>query len=50
MVAPHEWPRAVKRLVLTGAALLVILAYLALCSSSTVLAVTLFTQMRAIHP
>ena len=50
MVAPHEWPRAVKRLVLTGAALLVILAYLALCSSSTVLAVTLLTQMSAIHP
>ena len=50
MVAPHEWPRAVKRLVLTGAALLVILAYLALCSSSTVLAVTLLDQIRASHP
>ena len=50
MVAPHEWPRAVKRLVLTGAALLVILAYLALCSSSTVLAITLLEQMGTIRP
>jgi hypothetical protein len=49
MLAPHTWPTPVKRLVLIGAAVLVILAYLALCSSSTVLAVTLFEQMRAIH-
>ena len=50
MIAPHAWPTPVKRLVLIGAALLVILAYLALCSSSTVLAVTLLEQLRAIHP
>jgi hypothetical protein len=50
MLPPHTWPTAIKRLVLAGAALLVVLAYLALCSSSTILAVTLLEQMRAIHP
>jgi hypothetical protein len=49
MIAPHTWPAPVKRLVLIGAAVLVILAYLALCSSSTVLAVTLLEQIRTIH-
>ena len=50
MIAPHTWPTPVKRLVFIGAAVLVILAYLALCSSSTVLAFTLLEQMRTIHP
>jgi len=46
MIAPHEWPKPVKRFVLTGAALLVILAYVFLCVGGALLAAALFSQIR----
>ena len=42
MLALHNWPRPVKRLVLTGAALLVALAYAALCAATWFAATLLF--------
>jgi hypothetical protein len=44
MLAPHDWPRPVKHLLLTGATLLVILAYILLCAGSAFLTVALFSQ------
>jgi hypothetical protein len=32
MVSPHLWSRSVKRVVLVGATLLVVIAYATLCS------------------
>lgn len=32
MVSPHLWPRSVKCIVLVGATLLVVIAYITLCS------------------
>jgi len=32
MVSPHLWPRSVKRIVLVSAILLVVTAYVTLCS------------------
>ncbi len=46
MITPHEWPKPVKRFVLTGATLLVILAYILLCVGSALLAAALFSQIR----
>jgi hypothetical protein len=45
MLAPHDWPKPIKRFVLTGATLLVILAYLLLCAGSALLAATLLLQI-----
>jgi hypothetical protein len=45
MLAPHEWSGSVKRFVLTGATLLVILAYLLLCTGSTLLVATLLSYI-----
>jgi hypothetical protein len=42
MLAPHDWPRPVKHLLLTGATLLVILAYILLCAGSAFLTAALF--------
>jgi hypothetical protein len=44
MIAPHAWPKPVKQFVLTGAILLVIIAYLLMCTGSTVLMSTLASQ------
>jgi hypothetical protein len=46
MLAPHDWPKPVKRLVLTGATLLVIVAYIFLCSGSALLTAALVSQFR----
>lgn len=46
MLAPHDWPKPVKHLVLTGATLLVILAYIFLCTGSALLTAALFSQIR----
>ncbi len=46
MLAPHDWPKPVKRLLLTGATLLVILAYVLLCVGSLLLTAALFSQIR----
>lgn len=45
MLAPHEWPKVVKRFLLTSATLLVILAYMLLCIGSVLLAAALFSQI-----
>jgi hypothetical protein len=45
MLAPHDWPRAVKHMVLTGATLLVILAYALLCAGSVILTAALFSRV-----
>lgn len=45
MLAPHEWPKPVKRALLTGATLLVILAYLLLCAGSAFLTAVLLSQV-----
>jgi hypothetical protein len=39
MIAPHLWPRSVKRVVLVSATLLVVIAYATLCSGLFALAV-----------
>lgn len=44
--APHDWPRPVKRFVLTGATLVVILAYGLLCAASALLIAALLSQVR----
>jgi hypothetical protein len=44
MIAPHAWPKPVKQFVLTGAILLVIIAYLLMCTSSTLLISALVSQ------
>jgi hypothetical protein len=41
MIALHKWPKPVKRLVLTGATLLVIVAYASLCIVAWMLATVL---------
>jgi len=46
VLAPHEWPKPVKRIVLTGAAVLVVLAYALLCAGSLMLTAALFSQIR----
>ena len=46
VLAPHEWPKPVKRFLLTGATLLVVLAYMLLCAGSTLLVVALVSQVR----
>jgi hypothetical protein len=46
MLAPHNWPKPVKRLLLTSATLLVILAYALLCAGSLILTAALFSQIR----
>jgi hypothetical protein len=46
MLAPHDWPEPVKRFLLTGATLLVILAYMLLCAGSALLTAALFSQIR----
>jgi len=43
MIAPHNWPKPVKQCVLTGATLLVIVAYALLCAGSTLLISALFS-------
>jgi hypothetical protein len=45
MIAPHQWPKNVKRLVLTGTTAIVIVAYLLLCLGITVLAGILLSQV-----
>ena len=45
MLAPHDWPRPVKQLLLTGATLLVVLAYMLLCAGSVILTAALFSQV-----
>lgn len=45
MLMPHDWPEAAKRLVLAGAAVLVILAYALLCLGSAFLAAALLWQV-----
>jgi hypothetical protein len=45
MLAPHDWPRPVKQLLLTGATLLVILASMLLCAGSLVLTAALIAQV-----
>jgi hypothetical protein len=45
MITPHQWPKNVKRLVLAGTTVIVILAYLLLCLGSTVLAGILLSQV-----
>ncbi len=44
MIAPHDWPEPVKQLVMTGATLLVIVAYMLMCAGSTLLIAVLFSQ------
>jgi len=46
VITPHEWPKPVKHFVLTGATLLVILAYVLLCAGSTLLVAALLSQVR----
>lgn len=46
MLAPHDWPKPVKQLVFTGAILLVILAYMLLCTGSALLTAALLSQIR----
>jgi hypothetical protein len=43
MLAPHDWPKPFKQFVLTGATLLVIVAYMLMCAGSTLLIATLFS-------
>lgn len=45
MLAPHDWPEPVKQLVMTGATLLVIVAYMLMCAGSTLLITALFSQL-----
>jgi hypothetical protein len=45
MIAPHEWPEPVKQTILTGATLLVIVAYALICAGSTLLIGALFSQL-----
>jgi len=45
MLAPHDWPAPVKRLVLTGATLLVILAYILLCAGTGLVTAVLLSQV-----
>jgi len=45
MLAPHDWPKPVKHILLTGATLLVILAYVLLCAGSAFLTAALFSQI-----
>lgn len=45
MIAPHAWSKPVKRLLLTTAILLVILAYTLLCAGSAFLTAALFSQI-----
>ncbi len=44
MIAPHDWPEPVKQLVMTGATLLVIVAYVLMCAGSMLLMSALFSQ------
>ena len=46
MIAPHQWPRPIKRLVLTGATVLVVLAYASLCVAGWLLSTALLSQVR----
>ena len=46
MIAPHQWPRPIKRLVLTGATALVVLAYASLCVAGWLLSTALLSQVR----
>lgn len=46
ILVPHNWPKPVKRVVLTGATLLVVLAYALLCAGSALLAATLLSPIR----
>ena len=46
MIAPHEWPKPIKRLVFTGATVLVILAYASLCAAGWLLSSALLSQVR----
>jgi len=45
MIAPHDWPKPVKQTVLTGATLLVIVAYALMCAGSTLMIGALFSQL-----
>jgi hypothetical protein len=45
MIAPHNWPKPVKQCVLTGATLLVIVAYTLMCAGSTLFIGVLFSQL-----
>ncbi len=45
MIAPHDWPEPVKQFVMTGATLLVIVAYMLMCAGSTLLIAVLFSQL-----
>jgi hypothetical protein len=45
MLAPHDWPKPVKRFLLTGATLLVILAYALLCAGGALLTAALLSQI-----
>jgi hypothetical protein len=45
MLAPHNWPKSFKQLVLTGAILLVFAAYMLMCAGSTLLIATLLSQL-----
>jgi len=45
MIAPHDWPKSVKQCVLTGATLLVIVAYVLMCAGSTLMIGALFSQL-----
>jgi hypothetical protein len=42
MLALHSWPKPFKQLVLIGAILLVVAAYMLMCASSTLLMSALF--------
>jgi hypothetical protein len=45
MIAPHDWPKPVKQTVLTGATLLVIVAYALMCAGTTLFIGALFSQL-----
>jgi hypothetical protein len=45
MLALHQWPKPAKLVLMTGAIVLVILAYALLCAGSTLLTAALFSQI-----
>jgi hypothetical protein len=44
MLAPHDWPKPVKQCVVTGATLLVIVAYMLMCAGGTLFIAALFSR------
>jgi len=44
MITPHAWSKPVKQFVVTGATLLVIVAYALMCAGSALLMAALFSQ------